>query len=236
MHRVSGAFLVLAFAIWACGGSGGGGGLKGALSGSKLAGAAKGLKKDSSGKVGGKEGTNSTAAVDAPATGGGTAAPNNIQAGDSGDETFSGVSYDIDGDGDADTVDVTVDDETGDTYYSFEETADVDGDGDEETVDVLVVDNGDGTYDIYVEVPGEGTVVCTGATESDAGNCQACDSAGQCQDLAGDDLYGDFEEEQTTEPPPNGNVCDQCVELCEANCEGEACAYCDEGCAEACGQ
>lgn len=250
MARLTSILAVLCFAVLSCGGDDGGG-LKGVLSGKKITGGAKGLKPGADGKVGGKEATVSTTPVDAPETGGGIAAPNNIQSGDTGDESYQDVAYDMDGDGTSESVDVTVDDESGDTYYSWQE---------EDGSNVLVIDNGDGTYDIYVETA-EGTVYCDGATETSTGNCMACPSGGgECQPLDDDNLYGGFEEPDTG-TPPDGNACvncieecgedeecamqcpcegsgagcDTCMSACEQNCSGEACAYCEQGCAFYCG-
>jgi len=230
MRKLLGLACVVALMVWACG-SDSGGGLKKALSGKSLSSGAKALKPGSDGKVQGKEGQKSTTQVSTPSVGG-KAGSTNLQQGDDGDEVYQDVAYDMDGDGNPETVDVIVDDETGHTYYSWTDKVDANGDGTEETVNYVVVDNGDGTYDVYVEVPGEGTVVCDGVSETAAGNCEVCDASGKCENISGDDLYGGFEEETATDGSGGGN--ESCLQECAASC-AEGCGEEDAQCLQNCG-
>jgi len=132
-----------------------------------------------------------------------------IQPADAGDPLWEGVEYDMDGDGTDELVDVTLDDETGESYFAWTTSVDVDGDGKNENLDHLMSVSADGGYRIYGSVAELGTLECA-LDASVLGTCTICEIATPpvCEAAELDDLFGGIGRSQVV-------VTDDCIQRCE---------------------
>lgn len=197
-------------ALGAPGCDGGSGGLKKKLSGKDLISGAKGLKPaDKDSVIEGKTSTNESAQVQ-----GGGQTKETVQAGDSGDPVWKDVPADLDGDGIKDeSVNVTLDNETGDYYVTGSFESDVDGNGTAETVDVLVQIHKDGSGELHVDIQGYATVDCE-VSASGTGTCTVKDTkTGQVQTVSFEDLTSG-----NTGSSSTGSCADQCAALAKSQC------------------
>lgn len=114
---------------------------------------------------------------------------------DGGDEAWDFMEIDVDDDGDADTGDVLLDDESGALFVWWSGAVDLDGDGSDDSYEAFVWMDDAGGVGFVLSVAGGGVLACDDASSADS--CVVCDGV-ECVAVSEADDYDDedsFEED-----------------------------------------